>query len=231
MAMIASEMEQLLIVEDDTDLQEGLAFVMEAEQYKVFGAETIKKAKEYLRREEISGMILDCNLPDGNGFDFCREIRAASDVPILMLTARDSELDEVKALESGASDYMPKPFSVAVLKARVKKMMRHTEHMVLRSGNIVVDLANCQARKGDGPLELSAVEFKLLTYFMQNKGLVLSKEQILARIWENDGQFVDDNIVSVNIRRLRLKIEDDPKNPERIKTVHGMGYLWKERPD
>lgn len=224
-------LEKLLIVEDDADLLEGLTFVLEAEQYKVFGSGTITEAKMYLHREDIHGIILDCNLPDGNGFDLCREIRAVSEVPILMLTARDSELDEVKALETGVNDYMSKPFSVAVLKARVKKMMKNTEHIVLRSGNIVVDLSNCQARKGDGLIELSSIEFKLLAYFIQNKGLVLSKEQILARIWENEGQFVDDNIVSVNIRRLRLKIEDDPKNPDRIKTVHGMGYLWKEVSD
>lgn len=223
--------EKLLIVEDDVDLLEGLTFVLEAEQYKVFGAGTIKEAKKYLDQEEIHGIVLDCGLPDGNGFDLCREIRRASEIPILMLTARDSELDEVKALEYGVSDYMSKPFSVAVLKARIKKMMKKTEHTILRSGTVALDLSNCQARKGDRPIELSTIEFKLLSYLIQNKGQILSKEQILSRIWENDGQFVDDNIVSVNIRRLRLKIEDDPKNPQRIKTVHGMGYLWKEVSD
>ena len=200
-------MEKLLIVEDDADLREGLEFMFRSEKYEVFGADTVKKAKECLERTNIQGIILDCNLPDGSGFQLCREIREESQVPMIMLTARDSELDEVKALELGVNDYMSKPFSVAVLKARVKRMLKSAEHSVLKSGNITIDLAACRAMKGDGLLELSAIEFKLLAYFMQNAGIVLSKDQILSRIWEQDGQFVDDNIVSVNVRRLRVKNE------------------------
>lgn len=224
----AGIMEKLLIVEDDKDLREGLEFTFRSEKYEVTGVDTVRKAKEYLNQIDVQGIILDCNLPDGNGFELCKELREKSEVPIIMLTARDSELDEVKALELGVNDYMSKPFSVAVLKARVKKMLKRTEHTILKSGNIKVDLSNCKAMKDDTEIELSSTEFKLLSYFMQNTGLVLSKEQILTQIWEKDGQFVDDNIVSVNIRRLRVKIENDAKNPERIKTVHGMGYIWKE---
>lgn len=219
-------MKKLLIVEDDRDLREGLEFTFRSEGYEALGADTIAQARNCLE-QGIQGMILDCNLPDGTGFDLCREIRKNSDVPILMLTARDSELDEVKALELGVSDYMSKPFSVAVLKARVKKMLGSKEHVRLESGNITMDLSSCRAEKDDEELDLSAIEFKLLAYFLQNKGFVLSKEQILEQIWEKDGQFVDDNIVSVNIRRLRMKIEEDPKHPEHIKTIHGMGYIWK----
>ena len=145
-----------------------------------------------------------------------------------MLTARDTELDEIKALELGADDYMSKPFSVAVLKARVKKILINTEHSILKSGNIRVDLSNGKVTKNEEEIELSSTELKLLVYFIKNTGLILSKEQILMKIWENDGEFVDDNIVSVNIRRLRIKIESDAKNPQHIKTVHGMGYIWKE---
>lgn len=145
-----------------------------------------------------------------------------------MLTARDSELDEVKALELGVSDYMSKPFSVAVLKARVKKMLKAPEYAILESGSIRMNLSACKVEQDRKEIALSAIEFKLLTYFLRNKGLVLSKEQILEQIWEKDGQFVDDNIVSVNITRLRKKIETDPKHPQRLKTVHGMGYIWKE---
>jgi len=224
----ADIMEKLLIVEDDTDLREGLEFMFQAEKYEVLGVDTVNKAKECLHQTDIQGIILDCNLPDGNGFELCREIRKKSDVPIIMLTARDSELDEVKALELGVNDYMSKPFSVAVLKARVKKMLKRTEHTILKSGNISMDLSACKAVKDGIEIELSSIEFRLLAYFIQNAGLILSKEQILTQIWEKDGQFVDENIVSVNIRRLRLKIENDTKNPERIKTVHGMGYIWKE---
>lgn len=221
-------METLLIVEDDTDLREGLAFMFSSEKYGVLAADTVKKAEEYLNQRDIQGIILDCNLTDGNGFALCKKIREKSEIPIIMLTARDSELDEVKALELGVNDYMSKPFSVAVLKARVKKMLKKTAHTLLKSGNILMDLSTCKVLKDGLEIELSATEFKLLSYFIQNTGLVLSKEQILTHIWEQDGQFVDENIVSVNIRRLRLKIEKDAKNPERIKTVHGMGYIWKE---
>lgn len=218
----------LLIVEDDADLREGLAFTFQSEGYQIFEAATVHQAGYCLQQNSIQGMILDCNLPDGNGFDFCREIRRSSQIPIMMLTARDSELDEVKALELGVSDYMSKPFSVAVLKVRIRKMLQPLEQTVLQSGNIRIHLSSCKVQKNGEELELSVIEYKLLLYFMQNKDQVLSKDQILEQIWEQDGQFVDDNIVSVNVSRLRAKIEDNPRKPERIKTIHGMGYLWKE---
>ncbi len=221
-------MEKLLIVEDDNDLREGLEFTFRSEKYEVISANTIKKAKECLQQMDFQGIILDCNLPDGNGFELCKKLREESEIPIIMLTARDTELDEIKALELGADDYMSKPFSVAVLKARVKKMLKNTEHSILKSGNIRVDLSNSKVTKNEEEIELSSTELKLLVYFIKNTGLILSKEQILMKIWENDGEFVDDNIVSVNIRRLRIKIESDAKNPQHIKTVHGMGYIWKE---
>ncbi len=221
-------MEKLLIIEDDRDLREGLEFAFSAEGYEVLGAGSVEKARGCLREADCKGIILDCGLPDGNGFDFCQEIRHTSEIPILMLTARDSELDEVKALELGVNDYMSKPFSVAVLKARVKKMLKTQDHVVLESGVMRMDLSACKVEKEGKEIELSAIEFKLLAYFLGNKGLILSKEQILEQIWEKDGQFVDDNIVSVNITRLRKKIEEDPKHPQRLKTVHGMGYIWKE---
>ena len=221
-------MEKLLIVEDDNDLREGLEFTFCSEKYEVISANTIKKAKECLQQMDFQGIILDCNLPDGNGFELCKKLREESEIPIIMLTARDTELDEIKALELGADDYMSKPFSVAVLKARVKKMLKNTEHSILKSGNIRVDLSNGKKKKNEEEIELSSTELKLLVYFIKNTGLILSKEQILMKIWENDWEFVDDNIVSVNIRRLRIKIESDAKNPQHIKTVHGMGYIWKE---
>lgn len=221
-------MKKLLIVEDDNDLREGLEFTFRSEKYEVISANTIKKAKECLQQMDFQGIILDCNLPDGNGFELCKKLREESEIPIIMLTARDTELDEIKALELGADDYMSKPFSVAVLKARVKKILKNTEHSILKSGNIRVDLSNGKVTKNEEEIELSATELKLLVYFIKNTGLILSKEQILMKIWENDGEFVDDNIVSVNIRRLRIKIESDAKNPQHIKTVYGMGYIWKE---
>ncbi len=221
-------MEKLLIVEDDNDLQEGLAFTFRSEKYEAIRADTVKKAKECLRQTDVQEIILDCNLPDGNGFELCKQLREKSDIPIMILTARDTELDEIKALELGANDYMSKPFSVAVLKTRVKKMLKNNAHSILTSGNIRVDLSNGKVTRNEEEIELSSTELKLLVYFIKNTGLILSKDQILTQILENDGAFVDDNIVSVNIRRLRIKIERDARHPQHIKTVHGMGYLWKE---
>lgn len=123
-------MEKLLIIEDDTDLREGLEFMFQAEQYEVLSVDTVKKAIQCMRQTNIQGIILDCNLPDGNGFELCKKIRKKSEVPIIMLTARDSELDEVKALELGVNDYMSKPFSVAVLKARVKNAKKNRSYHI-----------------------------------------------------------------------------------------------------
>ena len=174
-------------------------------------------------------ILLDCNLPDGNGFSLCSEIRKSSDVFILMLTARDTELDEVKALEMGVDDYMSKPFSIAVLKARIKKLLsRKSEKQWISSNGIRLDKSSCQVICKEEVLELSKIEYKLLLYFLENPGQILSKEQILERIWDKDGKFVDENTVSVNIRRLRRKIEADPQNPQWIQTVHGLGYIWRE---
>ena len=146
---------------------------------------------------------------------------------ILMLTARDTELDEVKALEMGVDDYMSKPFSIAVLKARIKKLLsRKSEKQWISSNGIRLDKSSCQVICKEEVLELSKIEYKLLLYFLENPGQILSKEQILERIWDKDGKFVDENTVSVNIRRLRRKIEADPQNPQWIQTVHGVGYIW-----
>lgn len=221
--------ETLLIVEDDLDLQEGLAFSLESEGYQVLTAQSKKEGLRIVERERCACILLDCNLPDGTGFDFCTQVRKQYDMPILMLTARDTEMDEVKALELGMDDFMSKPFSLAVLKARIKKLLLKTSmEMQLVSNGIMLDKKSCKVFRGETEIPCSRIEYQMLLYFMENKNQVLSKEQILSSIWDSKGKFVDDNTVSVNIKRLRTKIEDDPKSPERIKTVYGMGYIWKE---
>lgn len=222
-------MQKILIIEDDLDLREGLAFSLETEGYKTACAATKEEGRACLMKETFALILLDCNLPDGNGFELCTELRSHSGIPILMLTARDTELDEVKALELGADDYMTKPFSLAVLKARVKKLLQRREHSpLITSGNISINRDSCKVFQGTEEASCSKVEYRLLLYFMEHKNQVLSKEQILERIWDRDGNFVDENIVSVNIRRLRTKIEADPANPRYLQTVYGLGYLWKE---
>ena len=206
-------MKKILIIEDDKNLQEGLAFSLKLEKYEILTASTIKQSMEFLQSEKIDLILLDCNLPDGSGFDLCTKIKQKEEIPILMLTARDTEMDEVKALELGMDDFMSKPFSLAVLKARIKKLIgkREPQMKLVSSG-----------------IECSKIEYQILVYLMENSGMVLSKEQILAYVWDSKGQFVDENTLFVNIRRLRTKIEEDSKNPQRIKTVHGIGYIWKD---
>ncbi|MGX9756840.1 response regulator transcription factor [Clostridioides difficile] len=219
----------LLIIEDDTSLNEGLFYAFESEGFNVLKTYTKQEGLHVFNNKNIDFIILDCNLPDGNGFDVCKQIREKSDIPIIMLTARDSEIDEVTGLEIGLDDYITKPFSLSVLKARVKVAIRKkSNNKVLYSNGIKLDQKLLKVYKNEVDLELSAVEYKLINYLIENKGQILLKEQILHHIWDSEENYVDENIVSVNIRRLRMKVEDNPSNPKYIKTAYGMGYLWNE---
>ena len=242
--------QKILIIEDDADLREGLCFSFASDGYDVAEASTAGDGLRQILNENCSLVLLDCNLPDGSGFDLCKEVRRFSRLPVIMLTARDSELDEIKALELGADDYLSKPFSLGVLKARIRRALdKSITPEILVSGNITLDKSTCRVfkklsgckghalaavsfppRGGFTELEItvSPLEFRLLSYLMENRNHVLSKEQILSRIWDSDGKYVDHNTVSVNISRLRAKIEDDPSHPVKIRTVHGVGYIWKE---
>ncbi len=221
-------MKKILIIEDDTDLQEGLVFSLQQDGYAVLAAGTLKYGQTLLEAEGCDMVLLDCNLPDGSGFDFCINVKKRYSIPILMLTARDTEMDEVKALELGMDDFMSKPFSLAVLKARIKKLLPdENDKLQLVSNGITLDKNTCKVYKNGEELECSKIEYQMLLYFMENAGIVLSKEQILAHVWDSNGKYVIENTVPVNIRRLRARIEDDPQNPKRIQTVYGIGYIWK----
>ncbi len=220
---------KILIIEDDVDLREGLHFSFAGDGDVVFDAGTKREGIQEIRKGIYDIVLLDCNLPDGTGFELCREVRKFSTVPIIMLTARDTEMDEIKALELGVDDYLSKPFSLGVLKARMKRLVNGkagSEKLV--SGNLTIDKSSCKVCKGSEEVFLSKLEYKLLLYLVENRNHVLSKEQILDHIWDNEGKYVDSNTVSVNISRLRLKIEDDPGSPRLIKTIHGIGYIWKD---
>lgn len=219
----------ILIIEDDGDLREGLHFSFESDGFCVTDASTKKQGLSEIEKGIYDIVLLDCNLPDGTGFDLCREVRQKSSVPILMLTARDTELDEIKALELGANDYLSKPFSLGVLKARMKRFLTEkTEQEKLLSGEILIDKSLCKVFKNQEEISLSKLEYRLLLFLVENKNHVLSKEQILRHIWDSDGKYVDNNTVSVNISRLRSKIEEEPSDPNYIKTIHGIGYIWKD---
>lgn len=222
-------MKKLLIIEDDKDLREGLHFSFESDGYAVTDAGTKRNGLHKIKTESFDLVLLDCNLPDGTGFELCREVRQFSPLPIIMLTARDTEMDEIKALELGVNDYLSKPFSLGVLKARMKRILNErSESAVVNSGTVSIDKNTCKVYKNDIEIPLSRQEYRLLLYLIENKNHVLSKEQILNQIWDSDGRYVDNNTVSVNISRLRTKLEDDASNPTYIKTIHGIGYIWKE---
>lgn len=217
------------IIEDDSALREGLALAFELEGYETAAAGTMTEGRRLLEAGGLALLILDCNLPDGSGYDLCTEIREYGDMPLFMLTARNTEMDEVKALELGAADFMSKPFSLAVLKARIRKILQSAEQgSRLVSGGIVIERDACRILREGSEIPLSRIEYQLLLYLVENRNRVLAKEQILSYVWDSQGKFVDENTLSVNIRRLRAKLEEDPKHPERIRTVHGIGYVWKE---
>ena len=222
-------MPNLLIIEDDNDLLRGIAFAFEKEGYTAYKAATIAEGRAKLTQNNIDIIILDIGLPDGSGMDFCCQIRTTSNVPIVMLTACDMETDEVQGLTAGADDYITKPFSLSVLRARVEAVLRRSKAKET-PGALELDVNLCKLYKNGQEIPISATEFKLLNFFMTNAGQVLTKDQILAALWDNQGNFVDENTLPVNISRLRAKIEDDPKKPQIIKIIHGIGYIFAKEP-
>lgn len=220
---------RILIIEDDEDLREGLAFSFLGDGYEVLDVGTKRAGLKEIEKNRYDIVLLDCNLPDGTGFELCKEVRGFSSIPIIMLTARDTEMDEIKALEMGVNDYLSKPFSLGVLKARMKRILQEkTKLETITSGSVVIDQNTCKVSKRGEEIQLSKLEYRLLLYLIENKNHILSKEQILDQIWDSDGRFVDNNTVAVGISRLRTKIEDDPSHPLWIRTIHGIGYIWKE---
>ncbi len=220
---------KLLMIEDDTDLREGLHLSFMGDGYEVFGVGNKREGLWEIKKGIYDLVLLDCNLPDGTGFELCKEVRQFSAVPIIMLTARDTEMDEIKALDLGVNDYLSKPFSLGVLKARMKRILNEKAEITnLCSGDIAIDKSTCKVYKNGNEILLSKLEYRLLIYLIENKNHVLSKDQILGQIWDSDGTYVDNNTVSVNISRLRAKIESDASSPKLIKTIHGIGYIWKE---
>lgn len=222
-------MKTILMIEDEENLSRGLTFSFEKDGYVVHTAKTIKTGWACFERQEVDLIILDLGLPDGNGMELCRRMRKQSQIPLIMLTACDLETDEVSGLLAGADDYITKPFSLSVLRARVETIFRRQEtkgKAMIQSGPYKLNLNLGKLYCDDIEIPISATEFRLLNYLMSNPGQILSKQQILSALWDNQGNFVDENTLSVNISRLRAKVEKNPKNPQRIKTIHGLGYVW-----
>lgn len=224
-------MKRIFFVEDDLGLISGLSFAMKKQGYEIDIARTSLEAKKLWRDAEYDLVILDVSLPDGSGYDLCREIRKTSKVPIMFLTAADEETDIIMGLDLGGDDYITKPFKLAVFLSRVNALLRRSDNFnqedtELKSNGIKVQLLKQEVSKNEELLDLTANEYKLLCLFMENPDIVLSPEQILSRLWDCDENYIDSNTLTVYIRRLRTKIEDDPGKPNKIVTVRRMGYKW-----
>lgn len=220
----------ILLIEDDDSLRRGICVKLKKESYDVLCAETLAAANALFSANRVSLIICDIGLPDGSGLDFCREVRRESNVMFLFLTAQDTEIDMVNGYEAGADDYITKPFPLMVLISKVNAIMRRTkpeEKFVICSGDIMFDLKQNRAKRSGAYLSLTANEQKLLHLFLKNPMQILSKNQLLESLWDSGGNFVDENTLAVNIRRLREKIETDPSHPVYIKNIRGLGYIWE----
>lgn len=224
-------MNNILLIEDDLSLVNGLTFALKKQGFKLEVARTLKEAENLWTDGKYDLLVLDVTLPDGTGFEFCKKVRRTSKVPIIFLTAADEEMDIIMGLDIGGDDYITKPFKLGVLMSRINALLRRTndfstEGTMLQSNGIKVFLLQGQAFKNDRLLELTAAEYKLLCLFMRNPNVVLTKEQILDRLWDCNGNYIDSSTLTVYMRRLRIKIEDNPGEPKMLLTVRGMGYKW-----
>jgi two-component system response regulator RegX3 len=224
---------KILLVEDDLSLIKGLSFAIEKQGYELEVCRTVMQTMAAWSDAKYDLVILDVSLPDGTGFDICQKIRVDSKIPIIFLTAADEETDIIMGLDLGGDDYITKPFKLAVLMSKINALLRRAHDFSqakteLFANGIKLDLLKSQVYKNGLPIELTAGEYRLLCLFMQNPNIVLSADKILGKLWDCEGSFVDNNTLSVYIRRLRAKIEDDPSEPKMILTVRRMGYKWNQ---
>lgn len=224
-------MARILFVEDDMGLIQGLSFALSKEGHEVTVASTMKEALAKWRENKAELVILDVTLPDGSGFDICETIRKESNVPIVFLTAKDDEMDITRGLDIGGDDYIAKPFKLSVLMSRIGAILRRCniesdKGALLCSKGLVINRIKGEVSKNGEKIQLTTGEYKLLVYFIENADRILSPDQILANLWDCEEKYVDAGTLTVYIRRLRQKIEDNPSSPDKIKTVRGMGYIW-----
>lgn len=224
-------MNRILLVEDDEALALGVEYTLKEEGYQVYRVGSIEMGKEKFNSEDFDLILLDINLPDGSGYDLCKYIKEKKDTPIIFLTALDEEVNVILGLDMGGDDYITKPFRVKELMSRIRVVLRRAgrgdnNFNILRCGDIVVNTSNAEVAKNNEKLSLTAKEYKLLLTFLQNPGVLLSKENILNELFGDEGAYVEENTLSVYIKRLREKIEDNPSKPEYITTKRGLGYIW-----
>ncbi len=219
----------ILFVEDDDTISMGVEYSLKQDGFQVSLADHLEEARDLLKRSPFDLVLLDLGLPDGSGYSLCKEIRTAGDTPIIILSARDEESSIVLGLDLGADDYLTKPFRLRELLSRIKAILRRrgpmeTMDRTLTCGDVMVVAQQAKVYKNGREVLLTALEYRLLLALVSNQGRVLTRGQILAQIWDVDEDFVNDNTLTVYIKRLREKLEDDPQDPALIKTVRGLGY-------
>lgn len=222
-------MQRILLVEDDTALGDGILLALQGPAVQLQLCRTLAQGKAEAAKQAYDLLILDVNLPDGSGLALLKQVRQFSNLPVILLTANDLEMDIVTGLESGADDYITKPFSLAVLRARVNAQLRRGaggKTACYRFDGFSFDFDAMEFRKAGQSMELSKTEQKLLRLLVENRGQTLSRATLVDRIWTDGAEFVDENALSVTVKRLRSKLEDRPSSPKYLKTVYGIGYTW-----
>ncbi len=219
-----------MVVEDDRALNEGIAFALRREGYLTNSAYSLREAREKLE-ERMHLVLLDINLPDGDGREFLGSVLAGQPAPVLLLTARDTEEDMLQGFRAGCDDYITKPFSMPVLLMKIAAVLKRSEgvsRQIYTNGELLYDFENKTLTRRGEAVELTALERRLIELFLRNRGIVLTRERILDRIWDADERFVESRTLNVTIRRLRMKVEENPEEPIYIKTVFGLGYKWED---
>lgn len=220
---------EILIIEDDEKLNNGIRLALRNESYSFSQCRTLKDAREVLRAREVALILLDVNLPDGNGIDFVREVREKCQTPVLLITVNNMELDIVMGLEAGANDYITKPFSLMVLRARVAVWLRQREERTksrIQIDGFDFDFERMEFYRDGQAVELSKTEQRLLRLLCENRGATLKRSYLIDSVWQGETEFVDEHALTVAVKRLRDKLETDSGNPDYIKTVYGIGYTW-----
>lgn len=225
---------KLLVVEDNEAIVKGLVYSLEVEGFEVVVKENVTATKNELLKHDYDLILLDITLPDGNGFELCSYIKKKKDVPVIFLTARDEETNVVLGLDMGADDYVVKPFRIRELISRIKNVLRRYQKgeelsNIVTIQDITIDRNKAKVWKGKEEKILTALEYKILLMLFTNPNQLITREQILERIWDIAGNFVNDNTLTVYIKRIREKLEDNPAEPNIIKTIRGMGYIVEDK--
>lgn len=226
-------MQQILLLEDDFTLGSGIELALQQPSLQITLCRTLAEAEAAFSRQKYDLLILDVNLPDGSGLQLLKKARGQSAVPIILLTANDMEMDIVTGLEAGADDYITKPFSLAILRARVNAQLRRTisgAASCIMIDQFRFDFEHMDFSRDGVHLELSKTEQRLLRVLVENRGQTLPRATLMDRVWPDGAEYVDENALSVTVKRLRDKLEDVPSKPQYLKTVYGIGYTWAVKP-